>query len=69
MHNPIRESAPIATREAASEAGLRAPGNELDGLYVRIEQLASVLQEKYGLSRSEAMRKVAALKHAFREDT
>lgn len=41
------------------------PGGDLGRLYVRIEQLASVLQEKYGLTRAEAMRKVAALKRAF----
>ncbi len=46
----------------------RPGGSELDALYVRIEQLASVLQEKYGLSRTEAMRKVAALKRAFNEE-
>lgn len=41
---------------------------ELESLYVRIENFASVLQEKYGLSRAEAMRKVAALKRAFNEE-
>ena len=40
----------------------------LDRLYVRIERFGSVLQEKYGLSRSEAMRKIAALKRAFKEE-
>ncbi len=37
-------------------------------LYVRIERFGSVLQEKYGLSRSEAMHKIAALKRAFHEE-
>lgn len=40
----------------------------LDRLYVRIEHFASVLQEKYGLSRKEAQRKIAALKRAFHEE-
>lgn len=43
-------------------------GEALDRLYVRIEHFASVLQEKYGLSRGEAMRKIAALKRVFHEE-
>lgn len=46
----------------------RARDGELDYLYVRIERFASVLQEKYGLSRKEAMRKIGALKRAFNEE-
>jgi len=46
----------------------RRARDDLESLYVRIEQFASVLQEKYGLSRAEAMRKIAALKRAFNEE-
>lgn len=45
-----------------------AADEALDRLYVRIERFGSVLQEKYGLSRSEAMHKIAALKRAFHEE-
>jgi hypothetical protein len=49
-------------------AAARPEYGELDYLYVKIDRFASVLQEKYGLSRAEAMRKVAELKRAFNEE-
>ncbi len=55
-------------RNAANALRVHPGSSELHALYVRIEQFASVLQEKYGLSRAEAMRKVAALKRAFNEE-
>lgn len=67
MNSSIHENDWTTRRGAAEGPHKPAAGNNLDSLYVRIEQLASVLQEKYGLSRSEAMRKVAALKRAFNE--
>lgn len=56
---------PHRKRDGAVAAHGRPHYGELDYLYVKIEQFASVLQEKYGLSRAEAMRKIAVLKRAF----
>ena len=66
--HPAASGDPVDRFRSSAPSGVPAENEALDRLYVRIERFASVLQEKYGLSRSEAMRKIAALKRAFHEE-
>lgn len=58
----------VRPRRVSPRPSRPAEGEALDRLYIRIEHFAAVLQEKYGLSRTEALRKIAALKRAFHEE-
>lgn len=69
MNRPLKTSnASRAERFRPARPDRPAGDEALARLYVRIERFGSVLQEKYGLSRSEAMRKIAALKRAFQKE-
>lgn len=66
--HPVTSGDPVDRFRSSAPSGGPAENEALDRLYVKIERFASVLQEKYGLSRSEARRKIVALKRAFHED-